>query len=88
MMIYMARGWESKSIEAQIETAMAQDVDERKDRLSVVEMVRLKKKEGLFLSRTRISNEIKTARNARYREMLELTLSHLDQELAALEKMH
>ena len=51
-------------------------------------MVRLKKKEGLFLSRTRISNEIKTARNARYREMLQLALAQLDQELAALDKTH
>ena len=64
---------------------MAQGEESRKRRLSPAEAERDRKREGLLLSKTRISNELKTARSARYREMLELALSQLERDLAALE---
>ena len=79
----MARGWESKSVEMQIEDAssLAQtdDVGAQSE-----EDVRLRsRREGLMLQRSRILEEISFARNPRYRKMLEETLAQLESQLQA-----
>ncbi len=78
----MARGWESKSVEMQIEEANnpAEGVG-----ANSVEDVRLRsRREGLMLHRSRILQEIGSARNPRYLKMLEETLAHLELELQSL----
>jgi len=79
----MARGWESKSVEIQIEEAgsTASDVDST-PREESVEL--RSKRQGLMLQRSRIRQEMETARNPRYREMLIELLNHVEQELAGL----
>jgi hypothetical protein len=81
----MARGWESKSVESQIEEA-----DERRARaavqaLSEAELVRVRERDIILLSRTRVLDDLQTATNARYQEQLRRTLQFLDDKLAALE---
>ena len=79
----MARGWESKSVEIQIEEAgsAASDVDSTLKE----ESVELRsKRQGLMLQRSRFLQEMETARNPRYREMLNELLKHVEQELAGL----
>jgi hypothetical protein len=79
----MARGWESKSVEIQIEEAgsAASDVDSTPKE----ESVELRsKRQGLMLQRSRFLQEMETARNPRYREMLNELLKHVEQELAEL----
>jgi hypothetical protein len=80
----MARGWESKSVEAQIETAEGGAGDQIKGRLSPAQADRLRKKEGLLLSRSRVLRDLETARNPRYRDILREALRHLERELEAL----
>jgi hypothetical protein len=75
----MARGWESKSVEAQIED---NQFDEQQAHLSRAERELRQKKESLLLSRTRIVEELKTSRNPRYKKMLTDALADLDQKLA------
>ena len=75
----MARGWESKSIESQIEAAEARRADAT-PRLSAEEL----KRNSLLLSRTRILREIAAARHPRHRETLEASLKFLDEKLAEL----
>jgi hypothetical protein len=82
----MARGWESKSVEAQI------DMSERRGRRHIrraapipiaptaVDMLR--KKETLRLSVTRVTHELETAQNPRYRALLEKSLADLQVQLA------
>jgi len=79
----MARGWESKSVEAQMETAEGGAKDQSKGPLSPEQADRLRKKEGLVLSRSRVLQDLETARNPRYKEILREALRHLERELEA-----
>jgi hypothetical protein len=80
----MARGWESKSVEAQIEDNGSEaKSDVRGASRKEPPEIRVKR-EGLMLQRSRILQEIETARNPRYRTMLDEILNHVDMELAGL----
>ena len=80
----MARGWESKSVEVQIEDAdsTTKSDNEKSRREQNVELAR--KRQGLMLQRARILQEMESARNPRYLKMLEEMLSHLNRELMTL----
>jgi hypothetical protein len=77
----MARGWESKSIEAQIELASERDP---RPVTGAAEREIIKRRESLLLSRTRVLVDIAECRNPRYKELLTKSLEHLDQQLADL----
>jgi hypothetical protein len=80
----MARGWESKSVEIQIEDAgSAAKADEEKPQKAQDAQVEYKR-EGLKLQRARVLQEMESARNPRYIKMLDDMLKHLDGELEAL----
>ncbi len=80
----MARGWESKSVETQIDEAgSAGSADTAAAPRKESPELR-SKREGLMLQRARILQEIETARNPRYRTMLDEMLSHLELQLAGL----
>ena len=77
----MARGWESKSIEQQIEDSRM-DQNQAVALNSVPDQAQMRqKREGLLLQRSRVLQEIETARNPRYREMLNEMLRHLESQL-------
>ena len=81
----MARGWESKAVEEQIS---ARETERWKSAKPIVEPVELKRRvklEGLRLARNRTSNLLQTATNERYRQILERTLAHIDDQLAQLD---
>ena len=79
----MARGWESKSVEAQIDMAETkhysagphQPINPRQ-----LELVR--KRETLLLSRTRVMRELSSTQNPRYKGILSKALADLDAQLA------
>lgn len=81
----MARGWESKSIESQMEDAGKR----RSGHADTPSMTDEERKQQarynqLQLSRTRIQQEMITACNTRFRMQLERELAFLDQELEKL----
>jgi hypothetical protein len=82
----MARGWESKSVESQIETAETQVRPSFDEQIPPAEMAVLRKREGLNLSRTRVLRELETSQNPRYRNLMEKALADLDAELRRLER--
>ena len=80
----MARGWESKSVEAQIDAA-----EDRKRAVLLNAPAReklesLRKKENILLSRTRVVRELDAAQNPRYRAVLSKALADLDARLSTL----
>jgi hypothetical protein len=79
----MARGWESKAVEGQIEARRA-GRDMHKNRLDTAQLDTLRKREDLQLSRKRVLHDIEAAQNPRYVQILTAALEHLDQELARL----
>ena len=79
----MARGWESKAIEAQQAEAEEKRVAVGPP-LSPAEKVKLQKREGLLLDRKRVLRQMEGAGNERYRAMLEKALADLDRKLSDL----
>jgi len=77
----MARGWESKAVEAQIEES---NVNSTGETFSAEERRALLKKKDLQLSRRRIQQQLERSPNERYSELLRRTLADLDAEIAAL----
>lgn len=78
----MARGWESKSVESQIEDAAARTSGG--ERLTPGEREIRQKRQGLELSRRRVLQEIEATRSAARRASLEQALAYLDAELGKL----
>jgi hypothetical protein len=82
----MARGWESKSVEAQ-QAEAAENEKEPKQRLTAEQAARIRQWEGLQLSRKRILQQLQAARDGRRREMLTAALADLDGKLRDLEQI-
>lgn len=82
----MARGWESKSVEEQIELAATRP-ERGPARLTEEERRLRRERESLELSRTRVMRELAAASHPRRREMLEATLKHLNEKLSNLQGM-
>jgi hypothetical protein len=80
----MARGWESKSVESQIESASSSHANPNGNHLTPEQLQRLREREGLELSRTRVLHDLNAATHQRYRESLELALKFLEDKIAAL----
>lgn len=74
----MARGWESKSIESQIEEAAGRKEQAR--RKSEVDAQR----ESLMLTRKRVVHDLEAATHPRHRAQMEAALAHLDAQIAQL----
>jgi hypothetical protein len=77
----MARGWESKSVEQQQEERSAQRQSGRAP-LSSDDQQRNRKREGLLLSRGRLTQQLQAASNPRHRRMLEESIAELDRQLS------
>jgi hypothetical protein len=82
----MARGWESKSVESQIESAEAQIRPSFDAGISPEKLDLLRKKESLNLSRTRVLRELEASQNPRYRNMMAKALEDLNSELTRLDR--
>ena len=80
----MARGWESKSVEAQQAEALEASA-ETKPRLSAAEIAILHKKEGILLSRKRVLQQLQASQNPLHRKLLESALTELDAQLRTLD---
>ncbi|MFP5264596.1 MAG: hypothetical protein ACLGJB_22140 [Blastocatellia bacterium] len=80
----MARGWESKAVEAQMESA-SEAAAARKKQLTPAEIEATRKRESLLLSRARVLQELQQSRNPRYQEVLTRALADLDEKLARLD---
>ncbi|MGH9457133.1 MAG: hypothetical protein ACRD2J_05775 [Thermoanaerobaculia bacterium] len=76
----MARGWESKSVEAQ----QSLEPLDRPQRISADVAERERKRASLSLSRRRVVHDLENARTEAHRAALENALAFLDSELAPL----
>jgi hypothetical protein len=80
----MARGWDSKSVEAQID-AVSDETPSSSDEISPAERDRRARRAQARLCRARILQDLEVAHEARYRAMLERALTDIDAQLAAIE---
>jgi hypothetical protein len=80
----MARGWESKSVEAQIDVAEAHRPTRMTIAPSAESLQVIRKKETILLSRTRVVRELDNAQNPRYKAVLTKALADLDAQLTSI----
>ena len=80
----MARGWESKSVEAQADAAEIHRSAVLKKAEEPAKLELIRRKETILLSRTRVLRELQTAQNPRYRELMNRTLAELNAQLTSL----
>ena len=85
----MARGWESKSVESQIDDSHL----EKKDVAAVVSKGRhinrpprpSREKEALILARTRLLSDMQSTDNPRYKLFLEASLAAVDKQISEIQ---
>lgn len=78
----MARGWESKSVESQIDDAGS--AKERGRDLTLQERELERKRAGIELSRQRVLQDLELARSDLRRDSLQQALAFLEEELRKL----
>lgn len=77
----MARGWESKSVESQMDAAETRRAAAQQVRLNEEEIRLQRERESIELSKVRIVRELEAAKHPRHREQLSAALAHLESQL-------
>jgi hypothetical protein len=85
----MAKGWESKSVEDQIqetdnESNHESNHDNRRKQLTPDQMDAHRRREVLLLSRARVEKDLNASQNPRYRDQLTRALADLDMQISKL----
>ncbi len=80
----MARGWESKDVESQVEATQTPKHKAGSEPKTPEQLQREQQRKDLQLSRTRIANDLASATHPNHRKSLEAALAHLDQKIADL----
>jgi hypothetical protein len=80
----MARGWESKSVESQMETSQSERKETARPRLTPEVAAALRKKETLLLARAHLQQQMQASQHPRHRVMLQNALTDLEEQLADL----
>jgi hypothetical protein len=81
----MARGWESKSVEAQQAEATTQN-EKGRVRLTHAEAAQARERENLRLSRQSVLQQLEKATDPRHRQQLQDAVAGLDQKLEQLKR--
>ncbi|MGB9243762.1 MAG: hypothetical protein WCC03_10430 [Candidatus Acidiferrales bacterium] len=80
----MARGWESKSVEEQVQEHQQKKGENTKKQLTAEQLESRRKREVLLLSRSRVQKDLQLSQNPRHRDQLNSALADLDSQIAAL----
>jgi len=80
----MARGWESKFVEDQVQESETKNVKGNKRQRTASQLETHRRREVLLLSRTRVERELQSSQNPKYRDQLSRALADLDAQLAEL----
>jgi hypothetical protein len=80
----MARGWESKDVESQVEAKEAPKQKPNSGPKTPEQLMREEQRRNLELSRIHVVNDLATATHPNHRKSLEAALAHLDKKIADL----
>jgi hypothetical protein len=81
----MARGWESKGVEEQQAEHSGAPSSARPPR-DPAEIALARQRDDLKLRRRHVLQQLEAVQNARHRQLLEDTLSYLDDQISVLEQ--
>lgn len=82
----MARGWESKAVEEQVQEHNKEGRETGRKSLTPAQMDLKRRREVLLLSKARTEKDLESSRDGRYREMLTRALADLDAQLSQLKE--
>ena len=80
----MARGWESKAVEGQVQEFQSKEDRQNKKQLTQVQVETRRQTQVLLLARARVEKQLQSNQDPRYREQLTRALADLDARLASL----
>ena len=80
----MARGWESKNVEAQVVDVETKKSPSNHEPKTAEQHLQEQSIKDLQMSRTRITNDLAAATHPNHRKSLEAALAHLDKKIAEL----
>jgi hypothetical protein len=80
----MARGWESKDVEAQVESGQSPKGHYGKSQKTAEQLRHEQELKGLQLSRSRVLHDLESATNPNHRKSLEAALAHLETKISEL----
>lgn len=78
----MARGWESKDVEAQVESGQTPKGHYGKSQKTAEQLHREQELKGFQLSRARVLHDLESATNPNHRKSLEAALAHLESKIS------
>jgi hypothetical protein len=81
----MARGWESKSVESQMDDAKEAHSSNSNASITQAEKVKERDRQVLLLARARVLQQIAASTNERYTESRRAALRELEDKIAELE---
>jgi hypothetical protein len=82
----MARGWESKAVEGQVQEFESKENRAHKRQLTQTQVEIRRQREILLLSRARVERQLQAIQDPRYREQLKSALADLDAQLSKLKE--
>jgi len=77
----MSKGWESKSVESQMDAAEERRAAGPKVELTSGQKKKKQEREGLLLARANLLHQLEAATNERYRQTLQRALDDLERKL-------
>ena len=80
---FMAKGWESKAVEGQVEDSQSQR-NNNKTQLTVAQIEANRRRQVLLLSRARVADDLQSSSDSRYRDQLTRALADLDAQISRL----
>lgn len=77
----MARGWESKSVESQMDSASQENSQDSKGQMTNEQKKAQNERRGLMLARARVLQQLESSSNQTYSESLRKALQDLDEKI-------
>ena len=78
----MARGWESKGVESQMESSQSKPAESAKKRVAPEVAAAQRKRDTLLLARGHLQQQMQVSRHPRHQAMLQKALTDLEKRLA------
>ena len=81
----MAKGWESKSVESQVQDSEVKIRGKGGESLTPRQVDTRRRREVLVLSRTRVERDLQASQDQRYRDLLTRALADIEAQISALD---
>jgi hypothetical protein len=87
MILRMARGWESKSVELQVQDSEEKGEKKLSRQLTPAQVEAHRHRQVLLLSRARVQKDLQASSDPRYKDQLNRALADLDAQLSKLQEI-